>query len=325
MTRYIIKRLITILIIVWAVLTATFLIMHLAPGDPAAIYLRPEIDPEIVSNIRKNMGLDLPIWQQYFKWLSEFATGNFGFSYQHHRAVNEIFAEAIPHTLKLTLCVVFIQFVIGVPLGIMSAVKRKSKLDTIVNSLLLILYSMPGFWVALIAIMIFSLKLGWLPSSQMASLYPIDGFWLTLLDRLRHLILPATILSLPFITYTVRFVRSKLLEVLSQPYIFTARAYGISNSKIMVHYALKNALLPLVTMLGLYLPFLLGGAVIIEYIFSWPGVGKITVDAIFARDFPVILASNFIAAMAVVFGNLISDILYMIIDPRIKQPIKQLG
>jgi len=317
--HYILKRLITIIIIVWGVLTATFLLIHLAPGDPASIYLRPEIDPKIVENIRKSMGLDLPLWQQYIKWFSEFVTGNFGFSYQHHRAVSELFAGAIPNTLKLTLSVVFIQIIVGIPLGIISAIKRYSKFDNILNFLLLILYSMPGFWLALIAIMVFSLHLGWLPSSQMSSLYPLDGFGSQLFDQLRHLILPATILSIPFVTYTFRFVRGKMIEVLNQQYIITARAYGIKPWRIIYHYALKNALLPLVTSIGLFLPFLLGGAVIIEYIFSWPGMGKITVDAIFARDIPVILASNFIAAMAVVFGNLISDLLYMVVDPRINR------
>ncbi len=320
--RYIIKRLIGIIFIVWGVLTSTFLLVHLAPGDPTAIYLRPEIDPSVLENIRISLGLDLPLWQQYFKWLSEFITGNFGYSYQHHMAVADIFAEAIPNTLILSVCVLMIQFSLGIPLGILSAIKRKSKFDNILNIILLLVYSMPGFWVALIAIMIFSLQLGWLPSSQMSSLYPIEGFWFILLDRLRHLLLPASILSLPFLTYTIRFVQSNVTDVLAQPYILSAKAFGLTNWKIMSHYVLKNALLPLITLIGIYLPFLLGGAVIIEYIFSWPGIGKITVDAIFSRDIPIILASNFIAAMAVVFGNLLADILYHFVDPRINDPQK---
>jgi peptide/nickel transport system permease protein len=166
--------------------------------------------------------------------------------------------------------------------------------------------------------MILSLKLGWLPSSQMNSLYPVAGFWSQLADSIRHLILPATILSIPFIAYTTRFVRTNLTNILKQPYIVTARAFGINKNKIHYHYALKNALLPVITQIGLYLPFILGGAVIIEYIFAWPGMGRITIDAIFSHDFPVILASNFIAALTVVFGNLISDLLYFFIDPRIR-------
>ena len=318
--KYLLKRLLGILIIVWGVLTATFILVHLAPGDPTAIYLRPEIDPVVLDNIRKNFGLDLPLWQQYFKWISEFISGNFGYSFQHHEPVSEIFADAIPNTLRLSLCVLFLQFTIGIPLGILSALKRHSIFDKVVNILLLILYSMPGFWVALIAILVFSLQLGWLPSSQMNSLYPINGFWNSLWDQIRHMILPAAILSLPLVTYTVRFVRSNVTDVLMQPYILTAKAYGLGKWKILSYYVLKNALLPLVTLIGVYLPFLLGGAVIIEYIFAWPGIGKITVDAIFARDIPIILASNFIAAMAVVSGNFLADILNRFVDPRINRP-----
>ena len=235
-----------------------------------------------------------------------------------HRPVSEIFIEAIPNTLRLTIFVFLIQLCLGIIIGVFTALKENSIWDIFINSMLLFLYSMPGFWVALIAIMIFSINLGWFPSSQMASMYHIEGFWPVIWDRIKHLILPAFVLSIPFITYTTRFVRSSLIDVLKQPYIQTAKAFGIKKSEIIFKYALKNALLPVVTLLGLYLPFLLGGAVITEYIFGWPGMGRITVDATFSHDFPVILASNFIATLTVIIGNFLSDVMYLFADPRIQ-------
>ena len=168
------------------------------------------------------------------------------------------------------------------------------------------------------AVLVFSLKLGWLPSSQMQSLQIADGAWAQFTDRLRHLILPAGVLAAPFVAHTARFIRGSLSEVLQQDYIRTAYAFGIPARKVLFKYALKNAVLPLASLFGFYLPFLLGGAVITEYIFAWPGFGRITVNAIFAHDFPMILAGNFIAALAVVIGNLISDLVSKAVDPRIR-------
>lgn len=318
MLQYVIKRLLLSTIIVWGVLSITFLIIHTASGDPASLYLKPEIDHKTVENIRRQMGLDLPLWQQYILWIREFLKGNFGVSFVQHRPVREIFREAIPNTLQLTFVVFVLQLIFGVVIGVITALKRHSKLDLSINALLLFLFSMPGFWLALIAIMIFSLKLGWLPSSQMRSFLETEGFWRTLLDRVRHLILPVTVLAAPFVAYSARFVRASMTEVLAQDYIRTAYAYGIKQRRILFKYALKNALLPLTTLSGLYLPFLLGGAVVTEYIFAWPGMGRITVNAMFAHDFPVILGSTCIAALTVIVGNLISDLLYAVVDPRIK-------
>lgn len=318
MLIYIIKRLSFSLLLVWGILTLTFLIIHLAPGDPASLYVRPEIKSQTVENIRRQMGLDLPVWQQYFRWQREFCTGNFGISLTHQRPVSQVLAEAIPNTLQLTCVVFLLHWLLSVVLGVLMAAKRHTRLDTLLGSGLLFLYSMPGFWLALMAILVFSLKLGWLPSSQMQSITAMEGFGATVVDRIRHLILPAMVLAAPLTAYGARLIRNNLIEVLSQDYIRTAWAYGLNRGRILYIYGLKNALLPIATLSGLYLPFLLGGAVITEYIFSWPGMGRITVDAIFAHDFPVILASNFIAALTVVVGNFISDLLYVVIDPRIR-------
>jgi peptide/nickel transport system permease protein len=318
MSRYIIKRLVTSLIILWAVLSATFLLVHLAPGDPSMLYIRPEIDANVVENIRSQMGFDMPVWKQYFIWIKNFVKGDFGFSFVQHQTVGQILLDAIPNTLRLTVTVLVFQYTIGILLGIICAIKHKSKLDSIINSGLLFLYAMPGFWIALIAILIFSLYLGWLPSSQMNSIQEFEILWSYIWDSIRHLILPTIILSIPFISYTTRFVRDKFIDILKDPYIITAKAYGLKKNIILFKYTLKNALLPLITLVGLYLPFLLGGAVITEFIFAWPGMGRITVNAIYTHDYPLILATNFIATAAVIGGNLISDILYYFADPRIR-------
>ncbi len=318
MIGYIGKRIFWSLVIVLGILTLTFIIIHLAPGDPASIYIRPEIDAKTVATIRRQMGLEKPLLQQYIIWLKEFTTGNFGISFSHKRAVSSVIGEATWNTLQLTVIVFVFQLIVGVCLGMYAAIRHNTRSDQSINSLLLFFYSLPGFWLALMLISLFSLKLGWLPSGQMKSIILTGGIVQQVFDRIKHLILPAFILSLPFIAITTRFVRGSLLDVLGQDYIRTARAYGLPRNKILFLYALKNALLPLVTLLGLYLPFLLGGSVIIENVFAWPGMGRVTVNAIFAHDFPLILATNFIAALTIVIGNLISDILYFYVDPRIR-------
>lgn len=318
MLSFIARRLTISLVIVYGVLSLSFLIIHLAPGDPTSLYLKPDIDPATVEIIRQQMGLDLPVWRQYFQWMGALMQGNLGVSFTHNRPVAEVLGEAVLNTLQLTVTVFLIQLIIGVTLGVLAAVKQNTVLDFSLNSFLLFLYSMPGFWLALMAVLVFSYKLGWLPASQMRSFDVPEGLWPQFVDRVKHLILPSLVLATPFIAHTARFVRGTLCEVLSQDYIRTARAYGIRPRRIIFRYALKNALLPVTTLFGLYLPFLLGGSVITEYIFSWPGMGRITVNAIFAHDFPIILASNIIAALTVIIGNLMSDILNALVDPRIK-------
>ncbi|KAA3618880.1 MAG: ABC transporter permease [Calditrichaeota bacterium] len=318
MIIYILNRLIQAALIVWAVLTVTFILLQLAPGDPASMYIRPEIDPAIVANIREQLGLNLPPFQQYLIWLKAFASGNFGFSFSHLRPVGKIFAEAIPNTMQLTGIVLVLQLVGGILVGTALTVIRRKSVRSLLNMSVLVVYSAPGFLLALIALWIFSVKLGWLPPSHMRSLIVDDNFWAILADRAKHLILPAGILSLPSIAYTAKIFHASLREALAQDYILAARAFGFSNRKILFKYAMRNALLPLLSSIGLFLPFLLGGTVIIESIFAWPGMGKITVDAIFSHDYPIILSTTFIAALAVVIGNLLADLSYLIVDPRVK-------
>ena len=317
MLKHILYRILYAVLITWGVLTTIFLIMQLAPGDPASFYLHPDIKPQIVDNIRNQMGFNLPVWQQYIRWIYQFSLGNFGFSLMHNSPVSELIGNALANTLYLTFFVYLLQMICGVVLGVFTAVKKHLGLAKLVKVLSLLLYVIPGFWMALILLMIFSFKLGWLPSGQMSSLGGTDSFVLFLLDSIQHLILPTVVLSIPFIVYTSRLVSENMVYVLKQPYILMLNAYGLSKQKILFKYAFKNALLPVITLFGLYLPFLFGGAVVIEVIFSWPGMGRLTVNAILMHDYPLILASMFIAALSVTFGNLFADILNSIVDPRI--------
>ncbi len=316
--RYWGSRVANSLMILWGTMSLTFLLMHLAPGDPSSIYIRPEIDPETVALIRQQMGLDLPLWQQYFVWLKEMVSGHFGFSFSHNQPVAEVLLEAIPNTLLLTVSVFVLQLIIGMTFGLYSALAGKRLFAKAIDLLLLFFYSIPGFWLALMAIFVFSGLLGWLPSSHMASFENFDNSIDILLDYAWHLVLPASVLALPFSAQTARLIESSLRTVLASDYIRTATAFGLSRRRIVLIYAMKNALLPLISLWGIYFPFLIGGSAIIEYIFSWPGMGQLLINAVFAHDTPTILGATTIGAFAVVLGNMLADILAAFIDPRIR-------
>ncbi len=317
MRSFWLRRLAHSLLVIWGVLTLIFVILHLAPGDPLALYVRPDISPELLEKMRARFGFDQPLWHQYVTWLLAFVQLDFGVSFSHARPVASILAEALPATLQLSLTVFVLQFFAGGALGVYNAVHKGKKREKAVNGIMLFLYAMPGFWLALILVLIFSYKLGWLPSGQMVSLGVDDGFWPQLGDRLLHMVLPVTVLMVPFVAQTSRFMQEQMESILSQPYVRSARAFGFSQKTILYKYALRNALLPMISLFGLYFPFLLGGAVITEYIFAWPGVGRLMIEAVFANDYPLILAGCFIAALSVVTGNLLSDLLYRKADPRI--------
>ena len=319
MVRFLLNRFLVSVLIIWGVLTLTFVIIHLAPGDPSAMYVDPEIPPQVVENIREQMGLNASLSQQYFSWIRESIQGNLGISFSYKKPVSALLLETIPNTLYLTVTVFLIQMLLGIIIGVITALKKDSFVDISINSGLIIMYSFPGFWLALMFILIFSYHLGWLPSSQMSSLGISGNYVEVLLDRIKHLILPAMVLVISYTAYTARFIRASFSEVLDQDYIRTSIAYGLKPGQIYFKYALKNSLLPVVTLLGIYLPFLLGGAVVIEYIFAWPGMGRLTVEAIFAHDYPLILGSTIIAAITVVAGNFLSDVFYALVDPRIKK------
>ncbi len=328
MVRYILKRLAQAIPLLLGIATVTFFIVHLAPGDPMDFFLeqrhRQNIDPEVIELLRQKYGLDQPIHIQYVKWLGNLIQGDLGESFTHRRPVSALLAEAIPYTLQLTILAIFFDALLGITLGIISAVKQYSILDKTITLGSLILYSIPGFWLALMLVLVFSVNLGWLPTSQTRSFdYEFLSWFGKLKDLAWHLVLPVFILGIASAAGTARYMRSRLLEVLNEEYILAARARGLRERTVILRHALRNALIPIITIYGLSLPFLLGGAVIIETIFAWPGMGQLAVSAILTRDYPVILATSMIAAVLTVIGSLIADVTYALADPRVSYDKKK--
>ena len=318
MLRYFAGRLGQSILLVWLVLTITFFLLHLAPGDPMARYDDPEMDPETVEMMRRQFGLDRSVPEQYARWISSFARGDFGISLRYNRPVSELLAGAVPNTLRLTVAALAVYIILGVALGITSAVRKNSLFDRAGTLSALVVYSVPSFWLALMLIMLFSLKLGWLPSSHMQSIGASSlGAAGLFLDRAAHLILPAFVLGVASAAGMARYMRGSMLDELRRDYVRTARAKGLSEGSVLMKHAFRNAAIPVVTIIGLSFPFLLGGSVITEKIFSWPGMGSLMVESIFTRDYPVVLAINFIVSVMVILGNLLADLGYALLDPRI--------
>ncbi len=322
MVRYILKRLLQAIPLLLGIATITFFIVHLAPGDPMDMYLEPrfrrQIDPEVIELIRQKYGLDQPIHVQYVKWLGNLARGDLGESFRYRRPVTSLMWERVPYTLQLAVLALLFDALFGIALGILSAVKQYSLVDKSVTLGSLIIYSIPGFWLALMLVLVFSVNLGWFPTSQTRSLdYDLLSWSGKVLDRLWHLVLPVFVLGVASAAGTARYMRNRLLEVLSEDYVLAARARGLKERTVILKHALRNAMIPILTIYGLALPFLLGGAVLIEKVFAWPGMGLLAVEAVGGRDYPVILATSMIAAVLVILGNLLADVTYALVDPRV--------
>ena len=320
MIRFLLRRLLHAGILIFVVLTASFFIIKLSPGDPLTRYYSPAIDPAAMDLVRRQLGLEDALPVQYLKTMRSFLVGNFGMSTSEYRPVSAILAEAIPRTLILTGTALLIQVLLGVALGMLSAARRHGILDRALSLFFLVLYSIPSFYLAFILVAFFSLKLGYLPSASMSSLNVGDGTWDVVRDRAAHMVLPVAVLALGSAAALARFTRGSLLDVIRKDYVQTARAKGVAEGKIMRRHVFKNALPEILTVVGLSVPILLGGAVVVEKVFAWPGMGSLVVDSIFARDYPVILAVNFVGACMVVLGNLLADVSYYFVDPRIKMP-----
>jgi peptide/nickel transport system permease protein len=303
----------------FGLLTITFFIIRLAPGDPVSLYIQEDVDAKYADDLRTALGLSDPLPVQYVKWLKGTLTGELGISFSKHIEVTRVLAQTIPNTLLLTSFALFFNFLIGIIIGIITALKRGSKTDHVVNITSLFVYSMPEFWLGLMLILGVSLHLGILPASGMQSpmakyLSMPEYLW----DVFQHMILPVFVLGVASAAATGRYMRGSLLEVINQDYVRTARAKGLSEFLVIGKHALRNALIPIITLFGLSLPFLLGGAVIVETVFSWPGMGKLTIDAIFSRDYPLIIACTMVSGIMVILGNLLADVLYALVDPRIR-------
>lgn len=319
MFNYVLRRVLGAIPLVFGVLTLTFFIIRLAPGDPASFFIQPGVSPKVAEQMREQYGLNDPLIIQYFKWLGNVLQGDFGRSFSRHQPVFDVILEAVPITVSLALIGITMQFIFGILLGVISAVKQGTKIDRTLTVSALFIYSMPEFWLSLMLIILFSLKLGWFPASNLNSIGADSfGTFEFILDRLKHLVLPIFVLSLGGIAGLARYVRGQMLEVIRQDYIRTARAKGLNEKIVVFKHALRNALLPVVTILGGSLPALFSGALFIEVIFAIPGMGRIAVEAVFARDYPLIIANTFISGTLIVMGNLLADVLYAVVDPRIK-------
>jgi peptide/nickel transport system permease protein len=316
--KYVLKRLLQSIPILIGITVMTFSIMQLAPGNPMQTMINPKISAEEMQRAQEKLGFNDPIYIQYFKWMKEVAQGNLGYTVKTGQPVGKLILERLPATLLLTGTAFLMAFSIGVPLGVYSATHRYRLPDYVLTVFSFIGISIPSFFFGLGMIFVFALKLGWLPTSGMITIGADHTGYALFLDYLKHVIMPATVLALPTIAVVMRFTRSSLLEVLNQDFIRTADAKGLSQQKVYLKHALRNALIPVITVFGLSIPFLFGGAYITEHIFNWPGMGSLGIQSIVAREYPVIMALNLFTSMLVMFGNLLADVMYAWTDPRIR-------
>lgn len=315
MGRYIQQRLLVSIPVLLLITIIAFLLLQAAPGDPLNAYVPPDapLPAEQREALRRELGLDRPLYIRYFYWLYEAVQGNLGVSARNMEPVSDAIGRRVMPTLTLMGTALVIGIATGVVLGIIGAVKKYSALDNLLTVVAFLGISFPVYLLGLLGLYVFALQLGWLPSGGMNT--PGDGGFV---DTLKHLILPSLIISIQYIASTMRYTRSAMLEVLDQDYVRTARAKGLLERVILVRHALKNALIPIITIIGSYIPGLLGGAVFIEAIYSWPGMGRLFVESVEGRDYPLIMGLILILAVIILIVNLLVDILYAVVDPRVR-------
>jgi peptide/nickel transport system permease protein len=319
MATYVLRRLIQAIPILIGISVISFLIINLAPGDPTDRFRSGRVSPETIQHLIHLYGLDKPLPEQFVSWFTAFWQFPFrndawGYSFVDGRPVVEKIFQKIPTTLELMLTSLVVTMIVSIPLGVLAAVKQYSWADKIITTMATVGYALPSFVLGILLLYIFSIKLNLFPSFGRHTLGQESSFP----DYLRHLFLPVCSLAIQQIAGWSRYMRSSMLEVLQQDYVRTARAKGLPGSRVLYKHALKNALLPVITLLGLSLPSLLAGAAITESIFSWPGLGLLAVQSVTTNDFPVVLAIVMIGGMMVLLGNLLADVLYGFVDPRIK-------
>lgn len=311
-------RITTAILVLLGISVLLFALLRMMPGDPVEMMVDPVTfvgDREAALElIRQRLGYDQPVVVQYFSWLREILAGNTGYSLSTGRPVAVLMGERLAATARLVVVALVVAAVVGIVLGMLAAVRKNTWLDYLITGFSLFAISVPPFFLALIGIFVFGLNLRLLPTSGMQSLGSDGGLG----DQLRHLILPGGILVLVMLGPYVRYARASILDALNSEYIVTARAKGIGGTRVLFGHALKNASIPLITVVALQIPVLLAGTVVIETMFAWPGMGKLAIDSIMARDYPVILAFVLFVAVLVLACNLIADLLYALVDPRIR-------
>ncbi|MEN2995260.1 MAG: ABC transporter permease [Thermodesulfovibrio sp.] len=321
MFSYLIKRLLLMIPILFGITLICFIVINLAPGSPAMFQeeLSPKASAEAVQALKKLYGLDKPLHERYINWLKMVFTLDLGKSFVDGRKVEDKIKERLPITITLNLLSLMFIFIVAIPIGVYSALRPGSVFDRALTFFVFTGFSVPTFWLALLAMIVFGVNLGWLPISGIQSIGAEKmPFHERVIDYIKHLILPVTIMSFSGLAGMSRYTRSSMLEVLNQEYIRTARAKGLPEKVVIFRHALRNALLPVITLLGLSIPGLIGGSVIFESIFSIPGMGQLFYSSAMARDYPTIMGILLIGALLTLIGNLIADIAYFIVDPRIR-------
>lgn len=313
MVVYIFRRLIGAALVMFAVATLVFFMLRLVPGDPIAAMLADAGSPEAREALIRNLGLDRPVWVQYGKWFWNMLHGDMGASiYGSNQPVGKIISEALPRTLSLALLAFLVAIVIAVPAGIISAIRKNSTTDNVVSVVAFIGLSMPDFWLAILLIIVFAANLQWLPAIGYESLS--EGFW----PWLRHLILPAIAVGTGFSAIIARMIRSSMLEVLQADYMRVAASKGLTDRALLLRHALPNALIPVVTVIGIAFALLISGAVVVENVFAIKGLGRVLIQGILNRDYPVVQGAVLVVSAIFVLSNLLVDLLYALIDPRIR-------
>jgi ABC-type dipeptide/oligopeptide/nickel transport system permease component len=315
MLRFVAGRCLHSIPVLVGVSVIAFLILRLAPGDPVQLMLPSHATRDEIDALRASLGLDRPLATQYVLWVGQVLQGNLGTSLFTSGPVLGELLERFPNTLILTAAAIGLATALGMPLGIVAAAKRGTALDTGTMIASVVGWSMPNFWIGLILVIVFSVWLRWMPTGGM---YDIMAEERTLGDLARHLVLPATTLAVGHMAYVARFTRSSLLEALGHDYIRTARAKGLGERLVVLRHGLRNSLIPIISVLGVSIGHLLGGAVIVETVFSWPGLGSLMVHSIMNRDFPVVQGAMLFAAVVFILVNLVADLLYVAVDPRIR-------
>ena len=318
MVRFVLRRLAIAAVLLVGLLTLVFGVLHALPGDPADRFLDPDADPEAVLHARRALGLDAPLPVQYARWLQAFfLQHDLGQSFATHRPVAAMLREAVPNTILLAGTALAVRLLLGIALGTWAAVRRGRAPDRAVLLTALVLHSIPAFWLGAMAMLLFVFGLGWFPPSGMQSLdheHLSAGARVT--DTLHHLVLPVLVLAAGGIASTARYVRASVITAMAHESVRTARARGLPERRIVLHHALRNALVPVVNLIGLSLPALVGGALVVETLFAWPGMGRLAFLAVATRDYPVLLATTWLSAVLVVMGSLLADVAGAMLDPR---------
>lgn len=314
MAKYILKRILGAIPLIILISILTFSLIQLAPYDAADTLITPEMSPAQIEARKAEFGLDKPVYIQYFAWAKNTLSGDFGYSIINHSDIGKAIADRLPATILIVLPAYLVALLLSIILGLTSGFYKGKLLDRIVDGMTSLIIAMPSFWVALLFIYFFSLKLGILPSIGMYT----PGAEASLSDLIHHMILPCSTLTIAFLPQMVKYVRSSTIGQLSEDYVLVQKTYGATNKDILFKHVLKNALLPLITLIGMSLPTLVTGAFVTESIFAWPGVGPYFLSAINAFDYPVILTILILSSTMVILGNLLADVLYRLIDTRIK-------